>query len=235
MDFISKIKQLGIGSIYGNGTQAVDAGMVGATGPDQISNGDFASDSIWTKNSSTISGGKGHTSGNGSYLRQPITMLAGHVYRITYTASNVVGENRIMPLTNWSVWTVSEGTHTLEDYTAHGDETLIHLDSTTGGSCDWDDISLVEVFGVPDVAPDHFAMEVTNTQSYESPEINLVAGSLPVNSLICVSYVGALGDWALVITSSGNPVRLSAADNEAVMFIKSSIGWLPITGQQEPS
>lgn len=59
----------------------------------QISNGDFATDTIWSKGAGwTISGGAAsHASGTASGLSQPSSLTSGQWYRIGFTLSGVTG------------------------------------------------------------------------------------------------------------------------------------------------
>lgn len=60
-----------------------------------LSNGDFASDTIWTKGAGfTISGGKAHAAaGSASNLSQPYAFAAGSVFRNSFLLSAVTGGN----------------------------------------------------------------------------------------------------------------------------------------------
>lgn len=69
-------------------------------GENVVGNGDFASDSLWTKGTGwTISGGKAHCAGAGS-LSQTIAALSSGVYRVTYTISNWGGVGSIRATIN---------------------------------------------------------------------------------------------------------------------------------------
>ncbi len=64
-------------------------------GAEKVTNGDFATDSDWTKGANwTISGGKASkSSGAINNLSQDISAVAKETYKITYTISNVSGGN----------------------------------------------------------------------------------------------------------------------------------------------
>ena len=72
----------------GAGTTAYN-GAPDALGSEVVTNGDFATDSNWTKGTGwTISGGKANASSATSDLIQSISFTLGKTYRLTYTISN---------------------------------------------------------------------------------------------------------------------------------------------------
>ena len=81
-----------------------------------ISNGDFATDSDWTKLNATISGGTGNLNGTGvtSMLYQNI-LTNGKTYKVTFTASdyNSLGQARVIDNSGSAIYIItSNGTFT---------------------------------------------------------------------------------------------------------------------------
>ena len=73
-----------------NPSEYVSTGV--GTGPELVTNGDFATDSDWTKGAGwTISGGKASKiSGSNGALQQYIPVITGVSYQVTYTVSDYV-------------------------------------------------------------------------------------------------------------------------------------------------
>ena len=85
-------------------------------GEELVVNGDFATDSDWTKLNSTISGGTGNLNGTGvtSLLYQNI-LTNGKTYKVTFTASdyNGLGVARVIDNSGLALYTItSNGTFT---------------------------------------------------------------------------------------------------------------------------
>jgi hypothetical protein len=69
---------------YRTGTEYVDV-----TGTELVTNGDFATDSGWTKGTGwTISGGKANGASAGGDVTQAISIPINKTYRVNYTISN---------------------------------------------------------------------------------------------------------------------------------------------------
>jgi hypothetical protein len=95
-------------------------------------------------------------------------------------------------------------------------------------SLGWDNVQTVSTAGSSpiSVTPTSSRIEVPGKGSGEDFTIALQAGSLPEGTILAVSYIGAAYD--LTIDSDGADVILDA--KEGCLFIKSSIGWLPLGG-----
>tara|TARA_R110000850_G_scaffold125043_2_gene243224 strand:+ start:118 stop:2028 length:1911 start_codon:yes stop_codon:yes gene_type:complete len=81
-----------------------------------VTNGDFSTDTNWSKINSTISGGTGNLNGTGvtSMLYQNI-LTSGKTYKVTFTVSdyNSLGEARIIESSGSAIYTItSNGTFT---------------------------------------------------------------------------------------------------------------------------
>jgi hypothetical protein len=138
---------------------------VPVTGIDFITNGDFATDSDWTKSTNaTISGGQVTLTANGAaqYIIQgslwPANTLSGQKVQLTYTiVSNSLnaGDFRIGGYTGASAFTLTGlpttvGTHsvTLDVRTSAGDDNAIDLyvtSAATSGALVIDNVSVIEV------------------------------------------------------------------------------------------
>lgn len=213
----------------GNGTQTEDAAAA-----ENVTNGTFTTDTGWTKLNATISGGKGNFTDDGSFLSQAHALTEGTDYTIQFTIASNNTRVTVSGDTNAYDETKAPGTYSEEfTMTAPGGTPKIWIQGTVAGASTIDDLSIRAVSKL--ITPTHLAIEVTNALNLDNPEITLVAGSLPVNSIIGISCIEETNNTNLQINSTGNPVTLSDTDNETVLFFKTSIGWLPITGQQTPS
>ena len=118
-------------------------------GSEKITNGDFATDSDWTKGSGwTISGGSlNGSSATATSFQQNTGIVAGKTYKATYTISNYSsGSIRIeLGSANVSVGITrsANGTYT-EDIEALGDET-IYFDGISAFTGSIDNVSVKEV------------------------------------------------------------------------------------------
>lgn len=95
----------------------VQNGDFSELGSELVTNGDFATDSDWTKSNATISGGKGNLDGNGqtSMLWQDI-LTNGNSYKATFTVSsyNELGQAKIINNNASTIYTISsDGTFTI--------------------------------------------------------------------------------------------------------------------------
>ena len=100
--------------LSGNLVQNGDFSQIGS---ELVTNGDFATDTNWSKLNATISGGKGNLNGDGqtSLLWQEI-LTQNKSYKVTFTVSdyNELGEARIINNNGDSYYTITEnGTFTV--------------------------------------------------------------------------------------------------------------------------
>lgn len=76
------------------GPEVLSNGSFEEYGPDLVINGDFATDSVWTKGAGwTISNGKASNDGSSGNLQQASILEVGKVYLITITVSDYVSGN----------------------------------------------------------------------------------------------------------------------------------------------
>ena len=106
-------------------------------GPELVTNGDFATDSDWTKTSGvTISGGKANFTNavtNTEFLQQAITAPTGVQYRIQFEVSNLAAGDSIKVRFPFQDTTInSNGLHTLYGDGIHADFLRITPNSSTG-------------------------------------------------------------------------------------------------------
>jgi len=126
-----------------------------ALGSEQVVNGDFATDSNWTKLNSTISGGTGNLNGTGvtSMLYQNI-LTNGKTYKATFTVSdyNGLGESRVIDSSGSAIYTItSNGTFTFTF--THSNDGNFLFRARNGGIFSVDNVSVKEYLG-QEVVPD---------------------------------------------------------------------------------
>lgn len=116
-----------------------------------VTNGDFASDTVWTKEAGwTISGGVASQAGDASArgISEPITLVAGRAYAVTYTVTRTAGS--VYPMftggsTVWGVTRSASGTYTDTIVASAGNATL-RIEAAAGfiGSIDNISVKLAE-------------------------------------------------------------------------------------------
>jgi hypothetical protein len=143
----------GVGALNGSGVASdAQAGPTAAAvvGPELISNGDFATDTVWTKGTgwTIASGVASHSSSSSSILQQNIATVSGGVYEITYTITAIsAGQltTRLIGTTN-----VAGATHTTagtftETLTANSTTTAFGLVATNVTVASVDNVSVKRV------------------------------------------------------------------------------------------
>ena len=150
--------------------------MVGRTlGSELITNGDFATDSDWTKLNATISGGKGNLDGNGqtSMLWQDI-LSNGNSYKAIFTVSDYNGSGSAKIINNnaSTIYTItSNGTFTINFTHSIASGNFIFR-ATSGAVFSIDNVSVKEVIdtnNIPRISYDsngdngHILLEPTST------------------------------------------------------------------------
>lgn len=140
------------GSKNSSGTPCVTPASATVTivGPELISNGDFASDTVWTKGTGwTIASGVGsHSSSSSSILQQNISTVSGGVYEITYTITAISAGQLTTRLIGTT--TVAGATHTTagtftETLTANSTTTAFGLVATNVTVASVDNVSVKRV------------------------------------------------------------------------------------------
>lgn len=127
-----------------------------------IANGDFASDTLWTKADFTITGGKAvylHSAGNGSLFQSnanmAIALVAGRKYRFTYTISEADAQGGHLFLTRFDVDAAlgfvtipaTDGTHIVDFVWPAGKNGFAFgvWSNTAGATFKIDDISMIDL------------------------------------------------------------------------------------------
>lgn len=121
-------------------------------GENVIGNGDFASDTLWTKGAGwTISGGKANKAAGGGSLSQIFGTLASGTYRVTYTISNWTGSGAVTvaitgtgPVTNGTARSAN-GTYT-EDLTVSSPDGIQFNPATGSEVCSIDNVLMQRKF-----------------------------------------------------------------------------------------
>ena len=74
--------------------------------PELVTNGDFATDSDWIKQSNwTISGGKANSNGGSGYIKQNSVVTNNKSYKISFTTTVVSGQFRAVTTADGSTYT----------------------------------------------------------------------------------------------------------------------------------
>ncbi len=160
-------------------------------GPELVTNGDFATDSDWTKGTGwNISGGKGNGTSASGDLTQTISIAINKTYRVNYTISNyssgvfrivlgayVAGTNRAANGTYTDVLTVTNANSNLLLYLA------ADISAFTGSI---DNVSVKEVLN----ADFDFTRGSSATRVGSNGLIQDVASNLPR-----IDYTGGVGSW----------------------------------------
>lgn len=125
-------------------------------GPDLVSNGTFASDTVWNKGAGwSIGSGVATGTAAATSLTQAVAFTAGHVYRLTFTVTAYTSGSVTPRLTGGSTVTGTARTAT-GTYESHltalsGNDTLGFLGTAFTGSID--NVSLYDVTAGQVVAP----------------------------------------------------------------------------------
>jgi len=160
-------------------------------GPELVTNGDFATDSDWTKGTGwNISGGKGNGTSASGDLTQTISIAINKTYRVNYTISNyssgvfrivlgayVAGTNRAANGTYTDVLTVTNANSNSLLYLA------ADISAFTGSI---DNVSVKEVLN----ADFDFTRNSSATRVGSNGLIQDVASNLPR-----IDYTGGVGSW----------------------------------------
>lgn len=136
-------------SVYTNFTYTGNMALNALYDAEKVSNGDFASDTVWVKGANwTIAAGVAHKStGAANNLSQNTTEAAGETYKITYTLANLSGGNITVSMGGVNgVMRTASGTYT-EYITASGTGDLTFTPSLLGVVVDVDNVSAVNVTG----------------------------------------------------------------------------------------
>jgi len=130
-------------------------------GSELVTNGDFATDTVWTKGGGwTITGGLAVRSpaGSGSILSQPIALVAGRLYRVEYTVSAYSAASVQVQFSGGSdvngATRSANGTYVEYLTAVGGNNTLGFVCGAAAASLSIDNVSVREVVGGWNVAPD---------------------------------------------------------------------------------
>lgn len=141
-----------------NPHKALDWADEGASNTDVIVNGDFSTDTDWTKQAAwTISGGVASYDGSAIHYIESAaftTIKKGKRARLTFTISNVVGSANIYMgdqnsddlFEEYTTYiSLANGTYIYEGILSDDTTALRFFGNTSGGSFDLDDVSLVQI------------------------------------------------------------------------------------------
>jgi len=130
-------------------------------GGELVTNGDFATDTVWTKGDGwTITGGLAVRSpaAFGSELTQPISLVAGRLYRVEYTISAHSAQSVRLQFNGGTtvLGTLRAANGTYVEYltAVSGNNTLSFACGAAAASLSIDNVSVREVVGGWNVAPD---------------------------------------------------------------------------------
>ena len=134
---------------YWTKSGATIQGDPSTAGSELIVNGDFATDSDWTKGTGwSISGGKANSVDTlGFQLSQPITYTSGKIYKVTYTISNYVSGSIRAYYGGTGVGAERNANGTYTDYIAASGSQTFYIRSTTTFIGSIDNVSVKEVQG----------------------------------------------------------------------------------------
>lgn len=123
----------------------------GGFGPEMVLNGDFATDTIWTKGVGfVIAGGRASRipDASSSGLSQPLSFIAGRSYRVTFTVLNFVSGQFLPRFTGGTMRSgtlrTANGTFT-ETLVANTGNTTLQFFASGVTQADIDDVSVCEV------------------------------------------------------------------------------------------
>ena len=116
-------------------------------GDEEVTNGDFATDSNWTKGTGwTISGGKANASATTGQLYQATTTSVNTKYKIEYTISNYVSGSYNFLLRGTSTATFSgNGTFTVYITSGSGGNSNFIIDGVSSFTGSIDNVSVKQV------------------------------------------------------------------------------------------
>jgi hypothetical protein len=152
MSILDKASLIQIPSGYKNG-KLYSVKPTPTYGSELVTNGDFATDSDWTKQSSwTIGGGLATYDAvvNSHYIQQNLAFISGKEYKFTFTVSGGSGNSRIGFYSDNNIVVgisgYSNGTHTV-----YGTANIVGLNlrifaASSGGAFSIDNVSVKEVF-----------------------------------------------------------------------------------------
>lgn len=220
-------------ALAGNGTQTVDAGD--SVHEERIFNNTFTAGGDWNLyNGATISGGVGNfVNTNSAFLQARSGFVVGGTYIMRFT----VGVQTI------TVQAFGSGMEVVfSAYYAPGEHTVIFVAPTTtiefqlngilgsaGATIDEVYCSSVDT----EFSPTHLAIYITNTLAWSPPEITLVAGSLPVESIITI--VNVAGEALRINSNNSEGIPAVMVENQRfVIFRKCSNGWTPSVAYEVP-
>lgn len=159
-------------------------------GPELVTNGDFATDSNWTKGTGiTISGGSANFTGVANdNIRQDIGLITGKTYKIVFTVSNYVSgdiDYNVGGNTRQGA-IAANGTYT--DYVVSDSGSFLYFqaDQSSGFTGSIDNVSVKEVFN----ADFDFTRNSSATRVGSNGLIQDVASNLPR-----IDYTGGVGSW----------------------------------------
>lgn len=123
----------------------------GGFGPELVLNGDFASDTVWTKGAGfSIAGGRASriVDASTSMLSQPVAFVAGRSYRVVFTVLNFVS-GQFLPrfvggTTRSGTLRTANGTYT-ETLLANAGNITFQFFASGATLADIDDVSIREV------------------------------------------------------------------------------------------
>ena len=159
-------------------------------GSELVTNGDFATDSNWTKLNATISGGTGNLNGTGvtSLLYQNI-LTNGKTYKVTFTASdyNGLGQARVIDNSGSTIYIItSNGTFTFTFTHSNANGNFLFR-ATAGAIFSINNVSVKEVLG-QEVVPNSgcgswlFEPQSTNLITYSSDLTQGITNRLLITS-----------------------------------------------------
>jgi len=136
-------------SVYSSFVYTGDMALNGIYDAEKVSNGAFATDTVWTKGANwTISAGAAHKSaGAANNLSQNCTEAAGETYKVVYTLANLSGGSITVSMGGVNgIARTTNGTYT-EYITASGTGDLTFTPSVLGVIVDVDNVSAVKMTG----------------------------------------------------------------------------------------
>jgi hypothetical protein len=159
-------------------------------GPELVTNGDFATDSGWTKGTGiTISGGSANFTGvANNNIRQDIGLITGKTYKIIFTVSNYVSgdiDYNVGGNTRQGA-IAANGTYT--DYVVSDSGSFLYFqaDQSSGFTGSIDNVSVKEALN----ADFDFTRNSSATRVGSNGLIQDVASNLPR-----IDYTGGVGSW----------------------------------------
>ena len=153
MSTIDKASLIQIPSGYKNG-KLYSVKPTPAFGSELVTNGDFSSDSDWTKGTGwSISGGKANASSATSDFTQSISFTLGKTYKVTYTISNYSSGSVRVLLGAYIAGTTRNSNGTFTDLitpTNSSSNSLFYLEALSGFNGSIDNVSVKEITNIGD-------------------------------------------------------------------------------------